>query len=136
MHEADVELLKDNMLEMPFAHTLLGRLILALSMKGFKEDKIEPFVVHKHLKDGDTLNDYGFDIQIVELPGHTKGSIGLLVGKTDIIVGDALMNMFYPSKSMLYGNRKHMEDSALKIFNSGANTIHFGHGKSISNRPM
>lgn len=137
IHKADYELLKDNMLQPLSAHSFPGKIVLALSIKSFKEDVIEPFTIAEHLKECDTLSNFGFDdIEIVELPGHTKGSIGLLVGKSDFIVGDALMNMFYPCKSMLYENRNEMESSAHKIFNSGAKTIHFGHGKSIANRPF
>ena len=52
----------------------------------------------------------------------------------DFIVGDALMNMFYPTVSMLYGNKENVTKSAEIITNSGAKTIHFGNGKSVSNR--
>lgn len=51
-----------------------------------------------------------------------------------MIVGDALMNMFYPSRSLLYGYRGDMEQSVKKISGSGNITIHFGHGKSAKNR--
>lgn len=137
MHEADYELIKDNMLQPPSAHSFLGKIVLAFSIKSFKDDEIEPFVVEEYLKEGDILGSYGFDnIKIVELPGHTKGSIGLLIDNTGFIVGDALMNMFFPCKSMLYGDRNQMEESALRIFNSGAKIIHFGHGKSIANRVL
>ena len=86
------------------------------------------------LKEGDSLENYGINATIVELPGHTEGSIGVMVGNTDFIVGDALMNIFYPSKSMLYNDRKGMEASASKVSNSEAKMIHFGHGNSIANR--
>ncbi len=33
--------------------------------------------------------------------GHTKGSIGVEIGD-NLFVGDALMNIFYPTVSMLY----------------------------------
>jgi len=39
--------------------------------------------------------------------------------------------MFYPTKSMLYGDRIKMEKSALKISNLKNVTVHFGHGKSM-----
>jgi len=44
------------------------------------------------------------------------------------------MNMIYPTKSMLYGNRKIMEKSAEKISSYNNVTIHFGHGKPAVNR--
>ncbi len=134
MHEADYELIKDNMFEPMYAHNVFGKLILALSMKSFRQDKIEPFEPGVFLQEGDSLKLYGINAVIVELPGHTKGSIGILVDDTEFIVGDALMNMVYPSKSMLYGDRVAMEKSVDKISDSNAITIHFGHGNSAANR--
>lgn len=66
--------------------------------------------------------------------GHTNGSIGITVDQMDFIVGDALMNIFYSSKLMLYNNRNDMEKSANKISNSPAKITHFEHGKSVQNR--
>ncbi|MDF2821282.1 MAG: fold metallo-hydrolase [Clostridiales bacterium] len=134
MHKADYELTKNNMIEPLVAHKLLGKLILALSIKSFHNDIIEPFEPEIFLQEGDSLQAFGINATVVELPGHTKGSIGLNVWDSDLFVGDALMNMFYPTKSMLYGERSRMDESANKISSLGKKTIHFGHGKPVSNR--
>jgi len=49
-------------------------------------------------------------------------------------VGDALMNIFYPTVSMLYNDKKIMLDSAKKITGLGERIIYFGHGKPVRNR--
>lgn len=134
MHKADYELTKNNMLQKLLAHSVLGKLILTLSIKSFEQEKIEPFEPTVFFKDGDTLKDYGINGTIVELPGHTKGSIGIKVGTSDFIVGDALINMFYPTTSMLYNDFQSMNQSAEYISQFGKMIIHFGHGKSITNR--
>ena len=67
------------------------------------------------LEDGDLLKAYGVDAEVIALPGHTQGSIGIDCKEDCVIVGDALMNMFYPTVSMLYGNEKMMRQSAEKI---------------------
>jgi len=134
MHEADYKLIKNNMEETMSSDTLLGKLVLALSMRSFQQDKVENFEPDIFLNDGDTLDDYGVKGAIIGLPGHTEGSIGILVGDSDIFVGDALMNMVYPTKSLLYGNRADMYKSAEKISAFQFATIHFGHGKSAANR--
>ena len=136
MHHADDDLSKDNLLEPLYAHKLLGKLILALSVKSFQRDEIPPFEVELFLTDGDTFEEYGIEAEIIELPGHTKGSIGILVGQQELIVGDALMNMSYPAKSMLYGNWPQVQQSADKISDSPARIIHFGHGNSVPNRAL
>jgi len=133
MHRDDYELTKDNCAEPVFAHSLLGKIIIRLSQKSFETDVIEPFEPI-FLANGDSLSEYGITATVVGLPGHTKGSIGVKVGDTDIIVGDALMNIVNPSKSPLYGDRAVMEQSAAKISALGDVTVHFGHGKSVKNR--
>ncbi len=133
MHRDDYELIKDNWSEPMFAHMLLGKIIVRLSRRSFETDRIEAFEP-TFVKDGDSLGAYGVSAVILGLPGHTKGSIGVKVGETDLIVGDALMNMVYPTKSPLYGNRAMMEQSAARIRSLGDVRIHFGHGRSVKNR--
>ena len=133
MHKDDYALTKNNLAEPMFAHSLLGKIIVKLSQKSFEADVIEPFEP-VFLADNDSLSEYGITATIVGLPGHTKGSIGVKVGDTDVIVGDALMNMIYPAKSPLYGDRAIMEQSAAKISALSDLMIHFGHGKSVRNR--
>ena len=87
-------------------------------------------VLHHH----DNLSNYGINARIISLPGHTDGSIGIDVDNKHLIVGDALMNMFYPTVSMLYHNREKMLESARKISRIGNRTIYFGHGKPVANK--
>ena len=72
--------------------------------------------------------------KIVELTGHTDGSIGVEVDESMLFVGDALMNMFYPTVSLIYGNEQKTKESAHFISEAGDKTIYFGHGKSKKNR--
>jgi len=134
MHKADFELTKNNWSEPMYAHTLSGKIILGLSKHSFEYGNVEPFEPALFVKDGDALNEYGIAATVLELPGHTKGSIGILIGATDILVGDALMNMPWPAKSPLYGNRAVVEESAVRIGALGDLTIYFGHGKPVKNR--
>ena len=86
------------------------------------------------MEEGASLDAYGVQAKIISLPGHTKGSIGIDVMERDLIVGDALMNLFYPTVSMLYHDRTAMLQSAARISGMGARRIYFGHGRSIRNR--
>ena len=132
--KADLGLIEDNMLQPLFAKSLLGKLVLSLSEKSFRYDSIPQFTANIFLKDGDLLDAYGLNAKIVALPGHTNGSIGIDLGHDGIIVGDALMNMFYPTVSMLYHNYEQMIASAKKISSLGKRMVYFGHGKPQSNR--
>ncbi|MCL2162786.1 MAG: MBL fold metallo-hydrolase [Oscillospiraceae bacterium] len=134
MHKGDYELTKDNWAQPLSAGSLLGKIILMLSKKSFKADRIDPFEPHVFLSEGYALDDYGVPATVIELPGHTKGSIGVLVEDADVIVGDALMNMVYPTKSPLYCDKENMKTSAAKISALGDVMVYFGHGKPVKNR--
>lgn len=134
IHKADLALLTDNMVQPLSASSILGRIVLFASIKSFKIDGIPAFTPTVSLEDGDSLDSYGISAKVVGLPGHTDGSIGLDVGGRELIVGDALMNMFYPTVSMLYHDKDTMLDSARKIEALGPRTIHFGHGRPVQNR--
>ena len=74
----------------------------------------------------------GGPAEVIALPGHTQGSIGIDCKEDCVIVGDALMNMFYPTVSMLYGNEKMMRQSAEKIKEMGDKTIYSVDPKATS----
>jgi len=134
MNKGDYDLIRDNWAQPMSARSLLGKIILMLSKKSFESDKIEPFEPYLSLSDGYSLDEYGIPATVIELPGHTKGSIGVKVEETDVIVGDALMNMIYPTKSPLYDDKENVKTSAAKISALGNVMVHFGHGKSVRNR--
>lgn len=69
------------------------------------------------------MEDFGISAKIIGLPGHTNGSIGIDFGKEGICVGDALMNMFYPTVSMLYHDHDQMLESARKISELGERIV-------------
>ncbi len=128
MNKKDMNLIPDNTKQSLLAKTFLGKIVLSVSLSSFEKDSLEVFEPTIYLKNGDDLSDYGVDAKVVELPGHTKGSIGIEV-ENDLFVGDALMNMFYPTLSMLYVDEQEMLSSAKYISEFGDKTIYFGHGK-------
>lgn len=134
MHKDDVNLIESNNSQTMSAGTFLGKIVLSASLRDFTKRKMREFAPSVFLKDGDDLTEYGINAKVVGLPGHTKGSIGIDIGEKELIVGDALMNMFYPTVSMLYNDEKSMLESARKITGLGERTVYFGHGKPIHNK--
>ena len=132
--KSDEELIESNMRQTLSAKTILGKIVLAVSLKSFNYDEIPEFKPEIYLQEGDTLENYGVDASIIELPGHTNGSIGIDIEGDGIIVGDALMNMFYPTVSMLYHDYNQMLESAKRIQDLGDKIIYFGHGKPVRNK--
>ncbi len=133
MNKKDMDLILDNRKQYLLAKTLLGKIVLSVSLSSFEKDSLEVFEPILYLKNGDDLSEYGIAAKVVELPGHTKGSIGIEI-EDNLFVGDALMNMFYPTVSMLYVDEQEMLSSAKYISGLGEKTIYFGHGKPKQNR--
>ena len=134
MNVQDCGLISSNNDQALSARNLLGKIVLSASMKDFSKRTMPNFKPDILLNDGDSLSGHGIDARIIALPGHTKGSIGVDVEEKHLIVGDALMNMFYPTVSMLYNDRAKMLESARRISGIGDRTIYFGHGKPVPNR--
>lgn len=134
MSRADIALLSDNLAQMLHARTLPGKIVLAASVNALRYTKIQEFSPQVWLDEGDSLERYGIPAKVIGLPGHTDGSIALDVEQSDLIVGDVLMNMFYPTVSMLYHDEAQMLKSAERITALGERTIFFGHGKPVANR--
>lgn len=134
MHRADFGLLADNFSQSLSSKGVLGKIVLNASLKSFGDEKIPAFTPDVYLDEGDTLDEYGVHALILHLPGHTDGSIGVDAGGEHLFVGDALMNMFYPTTSMIFHNKEEMLKSAERISALGKRTIYFGHGKPVDNR--
>ena len=134
MSEKDINMIPDNRKQSMLAKTFLGKIVLSVSQSSFEKDSLDVFEPTIYLKSGDKLNEYGVDAKVVELPGHTEGSIGVEIEGDKLFVGDALMNMFYPTISMLYTDEEKMLESAKYIGKMGEKTIYFGHGKPKRNR--
>ncbi len=129
-HKADDEIF-DNYDALPLkSYGLVGFVVLKMSLKVLRETKVKRPENSFFVKEGDTLADYGFpDIRVVELPGHTKGSIGLLAGDSAILVGDALDNWIRPGVGHLYYDLEIQKNTAEKIRSFGPRKIYYGHGK-------
>lgn len=134
MSEKDMDMILDNRKQPMSAKTFLGKILLSVSLSSFEKDSLDVFEPTIYLKNGDNLNEYGVDAKVVELPGHTNGSIGLEIEGDKLFVGDALMNMFYPTVSMLYVDEQEMLSTAKNIGELGEKTIYFDHGKPKRNR--
>ena len=113
-------------------HTFLGWILALISnwsLRGEADIRISPDI---WLEDGQGLMEYGLEARIVSLPGHTKGSVGVLTGEKDFIVGDALFHIIRPTPALLYENREQMEKSAGIIIRSGVRFLYAGHGSPFT----
>ena len=134
MHEKDVTLIQNNLCRDMKSDGFPGNIVRFFSVMSAKYAKTQKFTPDIFLKEGDKLLEYGIDGEIIELPGHTQGSVGVKLKDQCLLAGDALMNFFTPGISLLYENREQMQMSAKRISNMGKIMIYFGHGNAVENR--
>ena len=112
------------------SYGIVGFVVLNMSLKVLSETKVKRPENRFYVKEGDTLGNYGFpDIKVIELPGHSWGSIGLVVSDDALLVGDALDNWIKPGVGHFYTDIESLKRTAEKIRSYGKRTYYYGHGK-------
>lgn len=109
--------------------TIFGRIIISISSLFAKSGKFKPFKPDLYVEDGCDLSEYGFDAKVLHLPGHSKGSIGILTASGELFCGDLLMNMVKPDLHFLIDDLADFHASIEKLKNLEINTVYPGHGK-------
>ena len=74
---------------------------------------------------------YGFDAKVIALPGHSKGSIGVLTSYGDLFCGDLLTNLKKPEKNTIVDDSGDMDESVEKLKRYQVKTVYPGHGQSF-----
>jgi len=82
------------------------------------------------------LAEFGIKGRIIHTPGHTTGSVSVLLDGGEAIVGDLAMNGFPMRKGAgmpIFGNsEKEIQHSWKKLLDAGASVIYPGHGNPFS----
>lgn len=134
MNEKDVELIRNQSAQPLTGSGIFGMVLEKASKRKMAKERIENFIPEIFLKEGDTLEAFGVQASVMELPGHTEGSIGLDVEGRVVIAGDALMHMLCPGPASIYGDKRELLESAGRIAALGSREIYFGHGTPVLNR--
>ena len=133
IHRKDEELF-DSFDKQPLKSSgLVGCVVLGMSLKVLRNTTVARPDNLIYVEEGDDLNAYGFNAKVIELPGHTLGSIGLDVEGRHLLVGDALDNWIRPGTGHLFYDKEATRKSAEKIRALGDRTIYYGHGKPTPN---
>lgn len=84
------------------------------------------------LDEGYNLEPYGFNAKSIFLPGHTKGSIGILTARNDLISGDIFANVGKPAAAPNAFDFKALDESIKRIKAMNIQTIFPGHGEPFA----
>jgi hydroxyacylglutathione hydrolase len=95
----------------------------------FRFGKSERFKPDSYIEDGDDLSENGFDARVLHIPGHSKGSIGILTSGGDLFCGDLLQNIHKPKLNSIMDNLTTANTSVEKLNKLSIRTVYPGHGK-------
>jgi len=104
--------------------TIIRLLLPLVGMSRY--DRFKPDIF---LEDGQDLSEHGFNARVVHIPGHSKGSIGVLTAGGDLFCGDLLTNTDRPAKNTLIDDSAELDASVEKLRTLEIGTVYPGHGK-------
>ena len=95
-----------------------------------KPGPFDVFQPDAYVEDGQLLSDYGFDARILHLPGHTKGSIGVLTADGALFCGDLFDSLLgRPSLHFFIDDMAAAKASLQRLRTLPITTVHPGHGR-------
>jgi glyoxylase-like metal-dependent hydrolase (beta-lactamase superfamily II) len=127
MHAADAPMAEigDMFANRKPPHRLLRLLLPAFSGFGAAQ-RFKPDLL---LEDGQVLSPYGFEGRVLSIPGHSKGSLGLLMDNGDFFCGDLLTGTSGPALNSLIDNLAEASASLEKLASLQIGTVYPGHGE-------
>jgi glyoxylase-like metal-dependent hydrolase (beta-lactamase superfamily II) len=136
IHAADAEMLRMGH-NAPLRPTgLLARLAAPMVQAG-RGEPTHPDLV---LDGARSLADFGVDGRVIPTPGHTPGSISLVLPEGDAIVGDLIMGGYLgglvrrsvPNTSYFQDDDREVIRSLRTVLAAGARRLYVGHGGPLS----
>jgi glyoxylase-like metal-dependent hydrolase (beta-lactamase superfamily II) len=102
------------------------RIFFRLFFRLSKSDRFKPDL---YIDEGYDFSGYGFDAKVLDIPGHSKGSIGILTANGDLFCGDLLGYTDKPAKNTLIDDSVELDASVEKLKTLKIKTVYPGHGK-------
>lgn len=138
MHSDDSEMVEKgnmnwNRKEKPDNFSLTFRLMSMMSIF-FNPGKFKTFIPDLYIDESFNFSPYQFDAKVIHIPGHSKGSIGILMGDGSFICGDFLYNIFGKPSMEFCDNLVDFNTSVKKLKSLKISTFYPGHGKPITNQ--
>lgn len=105
---------------------ILLRIVFRLFFRLGESDRFKPDL---YVDDGYDLSEYGFDATVLHIPGHSKGSIGILTVGGDLFCGDLLENADKPESGSIVDDKLVARASVERLKRLQVKTVYPGHGQ-------
>jgi hydroxyacylglutathione hydrolase len=110
-----------------FLMRTIGKIMLFFLRGDLKKE--ERFTPDLHIDDSSNLSKCGLDATVVHIPGHSKGSIGIVTSIGDLFCGDLFENTKEPAKNSLIADKKAFNESVEKLKGLKISMVYPGHGE-------
>jgi glyoxylase-like metal-dependent hydrolase (beta-lactamase superfamily II) len=111
------------------ANNIITRKLVPIFFEFGKSHRFKPDI---YLDEGDDLSEHGLEAEVLGLPGHSKGSIGILTAAGDLFCGDLLENTKQPGLNSLMDDPVAAKTSVEKIKELEIYTVYPGHGEPFA----
>ncbi len=138
LHHREKDWLEKSLKPMPPGVTLWGSLlsklitVLMLPFIHIRPTEVDVVLGDKEL----SLREYGIAGKVVYTPGHSSGSVSVLLDTGEAFVGDMAMNKFplrfSPGLPIFAENWSKLIDSWQMLLDEGVKTIYPAHGEAFS----
>jgi glyoxylase-like metal-dependent hydrolase (beta-lactamase superfamily II) len=130
MHKGDIQMVEtgDMFYNKNIIMRTLGKILFFFLLRG----SFQKFTPDTLLEDKQDLTPYGFEAEIIYLPGHSIGSIGILTTDNNLICGDSLTNLKKLQKNTLIEDKEKLNASVEQIKNLDIDMIYPGHGEPFT----
>ncbi len=92
----------------------------------------ERFAPDVLLNDGYDLSQHGLEAKVISLPGHSKGSIGIMTANGELFCGDLFENTKGPTLNALIDDSAAANASVADLKDLKIGTIYPGHGQPFA----
>jgi glyoxylase-like metal-dependent hydrolase (beta-lactamase superfamily II) len=137
MHHREVDWLEQSLTPLPPGVTAWGRAFMSLHKLFMPFIRVPPAKVDLSLgDDGLSLADYGIPGQVLHTPGHSSGSVSVLLDTGEAFVGDLAMNGFplrlSPGLPIFAEDPAAVVSSWRYLLEQGVTTVYPAHGRPFS----
>lgn len=129
MHPADFDMAEKAVTQKRKIRTLPAKIFYMIRRLKRRKSPFETFTPDIRLFDGQSLATYGMVATVIHLPGHTRGSVGILGTDGSLMIGDTFVNRDKPEKALYIENAKDLEHSIDRLKTLPVKTVYPGHGK-------
>jgi len=133
VHRSEVDFLRKGRTTFPKGTRWKGKVLTFVgNILARRVTRYPPVVADLLIDDEMDLNDFGIPGRVIHTPGHTAGSVSILLDNGDAIVGDNVLGISVKEHFPPFANDKHrVIESWEKYINAGVKVIFPAHGRKV-----